>query len=312
MNTYLKKQKIIIDTDPGHDDALAIILAEKSKIFNIMAITTVAGNSTIQNTTNNARFILDLIDSDTKLYSGAKKPLKQELIQAVVHGDSGLDGIKIAKQEKLTNEATNKIIQIIKNNPKEVTILALGPLTNIAQAFTKEPSIIPLIKEVIIMGGAINVPGNKNRVAEFNLFVDPEAADIVFKTNIKKVLVPLDLCNSVFFSLKDFEKLKGTSLCQPVYSMMEKYIKGIYTFERTKGAIMYDPVAAYFLINPLAFTITEMDVQIETQGNLTRGMTVADKRLWGAKKMNVLVTQSLDKNQFKKDFFEIFSDKFNK
>ncbi len=114
MNTYLKKQKIIIDTDPGHDDALAIILAEKSKIFNIMAITTVAGNSTIQNTTNNARFILDLIDSDTKLYSGAKKPLKQELIQAVVHGDSGLDGVKIAKQEKLTNEATNKIIQIIK------------------------------------------------------------------------------------------------------------------------------------------------------------------------------------------------------
>ncbi len=162
------------------------------------------------------------------------------------------------------------------------------------------------------MGGAINVPGNKNRVAEFNLFVDPEAADIVFKTNIKKVLVPLDLCNSVFFSLKDFEKLKGTSLYQPVYSMMAKYIKGIYTFERTKGAIMYDPVAAYFLINPLAFTITEMDVQIETQGNLTRGMTVAEQRLWGDKKMNVLVTQSLDKNQFKKDFFEIFSDKFNK
>jgi len=204
------KRKIIIDTDPGHDDAMAIMLAVKSDVFNIMAITTVSGNSTIENTTRNARFILQVLGTeDITVYSGAEKPLKQDLIQAVVHGKSGLEGIDPTNSAKLTNNAVEKIISIIKENPEEVTIVTLGPLTNIASAIQKDPSTMKKVKEIVTMGGAINVAGNKNRVAEFNVFVDPDAAKIVFDFPVKKTLVPLDACNHVQLSLQDFKAIKN-------------------------------------------------------------------------------------------------------
>lgn len=300
-----KKQKIIIDTDPGHDDALAIMLLEKSGFFDIKAITTVAGNSTVQNTTNNARYILDLIESETPIYSGAEKPLRRDLVKAVVHGEGGLAGAEITKQEKLTGNAAEKMIEIIRANPNKISILAIAPETNIAQAFLKDTELPSLIKEIVIMGGAISVPGNKNRVAEFNIFVDPDAADIVFNANVKKVLISLDVCNDMFFSIEDFDKLKNSSLYGPIKNMMGFYIDGIQAFEKTNGALMYDPLAAYYLINPKAFKTTPMDIKIETQGELTRGMTVADKRTWGDKNPNINVATSVDKEAFTKDFFDI-------
>lgn len=298
---------IIIDTDPGHDDALAIMLLEKSGIFDIKAITTVAGNSTIQNTTNNARYILDLIKSDTPIYSGAERPLKRDLIKAVVHGEGGLAGAEIKKQEKLTGNASEKIIEIVHANPNKISILAIAPETNIAEAFIKDSELPSLIKEIVIMGGAISVPGNKNRVGEFNIFVDPDAADIIFSANVKKTLIPLDVCNEVFFSINDFEKLEGSPFYEPIKNMMGFYIEGIQTFEKTSGALMYDPLAAYYLINPEAFKTTPMDIKIETQSELTRGMTVADKRTWGEKKYNIDVVTFVDKEAFSKDFFSILN-----
>ncbi len=301
----MKKRKIIIDTDPGHDDALAIMLIEKSRLFDVLAITTVAGNSTIQNTTNNARYVLDLINSATPLYSGAATPLKRKLIQANVHGSSGLAGTTIAKQEKLTGDAVDRIIEIVKNNSGQVSILTLGPLTNLAEAFLKDGSIIPLIQEVVTMGGAIAVPGNKNRVAEFNIFVDPDAADIVFRAPVKKTLIPLDICNDVFLTLDDFGQLKGSYLHDPIQAMMTHYITGIRAFEKTTGAIMYDPLAAYFLINPNAYITEPMDIQVEKQSELTRGMTVADRRIWGEKNHNITVAKSADREIFVRDFLNI-------
>ena len=301
------KKQIIIDTDPGHDDALAILLLEKSGLFDIKAITTVAGNSTIQNTTNNARYVLDLIKSNAPIYSGSEKPIKRELVKAVVHGEGGLAGAEVTKQEKLTGNASDKIIKIVRANPNKISILAIAPEINIAKAFIKDPELPSLIKEIVIMGGAISVPGNKNRVGEFNIFVDPDATDIVFKANVKKTLIPLDVCNEVFFSIKDFEKLKSSPIYQPIKSMMGFFIKGIQTFEKTTGALMYDPLAAYYLINPKAFKIIPMDIEIETQSELTRGMTVADKRTWGDKKCNVDVAVSVDKKAFTKDFFGILN-----
>lgn len=301
----IAKRQIIIDTDPGHDDALAILFLEKSGLFDVKAITTVAGNTTIQNTTNNARYILDLIGSKTPIYSGAAKPLKRDLIEAEVHGAGGLAGAEITKQEKLTNNAAEKIVEIIKANPGEVSLVVIGPATNIAQAFLLDPSLPALIKEIVIMGGAINVPGNKNRVAEFNIFVDPEAADIVFRAAVKKVLVPLDVCNDISLSLEDFENLKDSSLYLPIKKMMGHYIDGIQTFEKTTGALMYDPLAAYYLINPEAYKIEPMDIKIETMSELTRGMTVADRRVWGDKEPNIDVVASINREAFIKDFFEI-------
>lgn len=294
--------KLIIDTDPGHDDALAILLLELSKRFDILGLTTVAGNSTIQNVTNNARYILDLIGSKTAIYSGSDRPLKRKLITANVHGESGLNGALICKKEKLNNLAVDKIIQLVKENPNQVTILVLGPETNIAKAIKKEPEIVQLIKELVIMGGAIDSPGNKNRVAEFNIFVDPEAAQVVFDSGIKITLLPLDVCNEVVLAESDFKKIKGSSVYMPVMAMMKKYIKGIEKFEKTKGALVYDALAAYYLLNPRAFKIEKRDIRIETEGVLTRGMSVCDKRKWGERSPNVNLIVKLSSKKFIRDF----------
>ena len=306
MSNKIIKEPIIIDTDPGHDDALAIMFLEKSGLFDIKALTTVAGNSTIQNTTNNARYILDLLQSDIPIFSGSSRPLKRNLIKAVVHGKSGLAGAKIIKREPLNDLAVSKIIEIVRKNPKKISILLIGPETNLAKAFLKDPELPKLIKKIVIMGGAIKVPGNKNIVAEFNVFVDPEAADIVFRSPVEKIIVPLDVCNEIYLALLDFQKLKGLPLYYPIMSMMKQYINGIATFEKNiKGALMYDPLAAYYLINPDAFKLERMDIKIETKGKFTRGMTVADLRNWGEKNYNTLVVKEINKEKFIEDFIKI-------
>ena len=299
------KQKIIIDTDPGHDDALAILLLHGSDSVDIQAVTTVAGNSTIQNTTNNTRYILDLINSGAELYSGSGEPLKRDLIKADVHGKSGLAGAEVSKTEPLSDNATKKIIELIRKYPNEITVLTLGPCTNLARALIEDAELPTLIKEVVIMGGAISVPGNKNRTSEFNIFVDPEAADIVFRSDVKKTLVPLDACNDIFFSLEDFDELKEHSLHKPMVGMIKPYIKGIQKFEKTLGALMYDPLAAYYLVCPEAFELEPMNVQIETKGEFTRGMTVAEKRLGSDLKPNISVVTKIDEQKFKQDFFDL-------
>ena len=295
---------VIIDTDPGHDDALAIMLAVKSGLFDIKAITTVAGNSTIENTTRNARYVLKLLGKENiPIYSGASKPLKHGLVQAVVHGKSGLEGIDPNNESLLTNNAAEKIISIVKSNPS-ITIITIGPLTNIAQAILQDPETMKKVKQIITMGGAIRVPGNKNRVAEFNIFVDPDAADIVFNFPVKKTIVPLDACNDVQLQLEDFEKLKGTSLYEPVIKMMKPYIKNIGENEGVFAALMYDPLTVYYLLNPTAYSLKEYDIKIETKGKLTRGMTVAEERNI-PKNYNVNVVEKIDGESFKRDFIEI-------
>ncbi len=296
---------LIIDTDAGHDDALALMLLIKSRKLDIEAITTVPGNSTIEKVTRNAQAVLDLLNSKIPLYSGAAVPLKRELITAVVHGDSGLDGLDMSETNYLlTKDAVLRIKDLLEKKPHQITILTLGPLTNIAQLFLKYPHVVSLIKELVIMGGAINVAGNKNRVAEFNLFVDPEAADIVFKASVKKILVPLDPCNNVILGLDTFESLKGSSLYLPLTSMMSHFIAGIEIEEGVKGALVYDALAAYYLLNPKAYTLEKMDIVIETKGEHTSGMTVAEKRLAKQKVTNTEVVTSIDRNTFVKDLIK--------
>ncbi|HSD56391.1 MAG TPA: nucleoside hydrolase [Candidatus Saccharimonadales bacterium] len=297
--------KIIIDTDAGHDDALAMMLLIKSQLFDIQAITTVAGNSSIENVTRNAQAVLNLVGANLPVYSGNEKPLERQLITAVVHGDSGLDGLDMSKtQYTLTNDAPDKIIELVKANPGEISLLTLGPLSNVARALQKDPNIADDIKEIIIMGGAIDVPGNKNRVAEFNMFVDPEAADIVFRTDIKKIVVPLDPCNHIILGLDTFEKLAGTSLYEPLSSLMRHFIAGITFDEGVKGALVYDALAAYYLVKPEAFTLKPMNIVIETKGEHTSGMTVAEKRLNKVTGFNAQVATRIDQEQFTTDLLD--------
>lgn len=300
-------EKIIIDTDPGKDDALAIFLLALAKNTDIKAITTVAGNTSIQNTTNNARFLVDLIQKDIPIYSGAEKPLIKELVVANVHGSTGLSGVEVIKNEPLSNNAVDQIIRIVKDNPGEISLIVIGPETNIALAFQKEPSLASLIKQLIIMGGAIEVPGNKNRVAEFNIFVDPDAAEIVFNSEAKKILIPLDICNTTPLFMDDFKKITNPQISSSIVSMMKPYIKAIKTFEGQEGALVYDALAAYYLLNKDAFKTTPMDVRIETKGNLTAGMSVADRRSWGEKNPNIEVVTQINRDQFVKDFINILN-----
>lgn len=295
--------KIIVDTDAGHDDALALMLLIGSRQFDIQAVTTVAGNSTIENVTRNARAILDLLgDTATPLYSGAAKPLARELVQAVVHGDSGLDGLDMSGTAySMTGDAPARINELARAHPGEITLLALGPLTNIARSLEADPELGTLLKEIIIMGGAIDVPGNKSRVAEFNMFVDPEAANAVCKAPVKKVLVPLDPCNDIVLQLDTFEPLAGTPLYEPLCSMMRHFIAGITADEGVQGALVYDALAAYYLVNPAAFTLQAMDVAIETKGEYTDGMTVAEKRPYAHNKPNMEVVTAIDQDAFVRD-----------
>ncbi len=303
MNKLLKK-KIIIDTDPGHDDALALLLMLKSGQFDVQAVTTVAGNATIDKVTRNAQAILDLIRSKVPVFSGQPSPLKRELVTAVVHGESGLDGFDTSKTNyRLTADAPERIIEIVRKNPGEVTILALGPLTNLARAFQLDPELPSLIPQVAIMGGAIDVPGNKNRVAEFNFFVDPEAADIVFRSEVPKVLVPLDACNKVVLQVEDFERLANRRLKKILVPMMRHFMAGLTVNEGTKGLLVYDALAGYFLLNPKAFQLEPMNIVIETKGEHTFGMSVAERRKYKRETPNVMVAKELDQNQFKRDLF---------
>ena len=300
-------RNIIIDTDPGHDDAMALMLAIKSNKFNIKAITTVAGNSTIENTTRNARFILNLLGrEDIPVYSGESKPLARELIQAVVHGKSGLEGIDPTNEANLTNNAVEKIIETVNN--ENITLVTLGPLTNIAKAIQKNPEVMKKVEEIVMMGGAIKVPGNKNRVAEFNIFVDPEAADIVFEFPIKKTLVPLDACNKIEMTLEDFEKIDKGKIKEAILKMVKPYIRNIKSNEGVEAALMYDPLTVYYLINPQVCEVKDYNIKIETKGNLTRGMTVADLRLKPEDKPNVTVIEYISKEDFVKDFSRFVKD----
>lgn len=298
------KKRIILDTDPGHDDALAFFLLVSAKNITIEAITTVAGNATIENVTRNAFYLRNLSGKkDIPIFSGSEKPLKQKLSTAVIHGENGLAGVDVNRTEyTLTKNAVTFLEKYITENKKEIILLAIGPLTNIAKLFLKNPKIPRLLKELVIMGGAIDVVGNMNRVAEFNFFVDPDAASIVLGADVKKTLIPLDVCNQTALSMEDFAKMKESRLYPQIKRMMKHFIKGIKKEEGLNGAIVYDALASYFIINPDAFSLEPMDLVVETIGIHSRGMTVPERRISKKKRYNVNVAMKIDVKEFKNDF----------
>lgn len=303
-----EREKIIIDTDPGHDDALALLLTIKSKRFDVLAVTTVAGNAQIEKVTQNAQAIVNLTEEKIPIFSGQPTPLKRELITAVVHGESGLDGFDTSQTKfTLANNAAKKIIELVEKFPGQITILALGPLTNLALALQSQPGIAKKIKHLVIMGGAIEVAGNKNRVSEFNFFVDPEAASIVMQSQIPKTLVPLDACNQVVMQVDDFKKISNQKLNKILLPMMEHFFAGLIKDEGTTGILVYDALAAFFLINPDSFVTEKMDILIETTGELTSDMCVVEKRDYKEKNFNVDVVTKTDGQIFIKKLINVLS-----
>lgn len=259
------KPKIIIDTDPGVDDALALMMTVRSAMFDILGVTTVCGNSTVENSTRNAKFILNAIgENSLPIYQGAGQPLVRALRQAVVHGDDGLLGMNtLSVGDVVSNgDAVDFILDMIRKFPNEVTIIAIGPLTNIAAAITQAPTIMSKVQKIIIMGGAFAVAGNMNNGAEFNFFVDPDAARIVCNFPIDKIVIPLDVCNKAVITVADLDRIENYQDSLLLRNLVEPYAENIYNDTGIKGAIMYDPLAAYYAINQKAFVVEDETISI--------------------------------------------------
>ena len=309
------RKKIIIDTDPGQDDAVAILLALASPELEILGITTVAGNVPLNLTTKNALIITEMAGrEDINVYAGCDSPLSRPLITAEnVHGATGLDGPELINPTKKVKEdhAVDFIIKTLRDHtPNTVTLCPLGPLTNIATAFKKAPDITSKVKQVVLMGGAYFEVGNVTPTAEFNIFVDPEAASYVFNLGLDLVIMPLDVTHKALTTperIDKFSKLNtkcGTFVAE-MTAFFERFDKDKYG---TEGAPLHDPCVIAYLLNPEIFSGRRINVEIETDSELTLGMTVAD--WWGVtnKEPNALFIGNLNSEKF----FEMLTSRISK
>ena len=299
-------RKIIIDTDPGQDDAVAILLALASPDeIEVLGITCVAGNVPLALTQKNARIVCELAGKpDVKVFSGADKPMNRTLVTAEhVHGKTGLDGPTLPDPAMLLQDghAVDYIIDTLRAHESgTVTLCPLGPLTNIAMAFEKAPDIKERVQEIILMGGGYFEGGNITPSAEFNIYVDPQAADIVFKSEIPIVVMPLDVTHKALVtkSRNDAFRTIGTPVGHAVAEMtdfFERFDKEKYGSE---GAPLHDPCVTAYLIRPNLFKGRHINVEIETQSELTMGATVADWWRVSDRAPNALFIGDLDADGF--------------
>ncbi|RMD92143.1 MAG: nucleoside hydrolase [Alphaproteobacteria bacterium] len=279
-------RRIIIDTDPGQDDAVAILLALASPEIEVLGITAVAGNVPLALTGRNARMVCELAGRpDVPVFAGCDRPMARALVTAeYVHGKTGLDGYPLPepRMELRARHAVDFIIDTLRREPAgTVTLCALGPLTNLATAFERAPDIVERVEEVVLMGGAYFQVGNVTPAAEFNIYVDPEAAKIVFGAGAKLTVMPLDVTHRALVTrerLAAFRAL-GTRVGEAVAGwtdFFERYDLSKYGWE---GAPLHDPTVIAWLLRPELFSGRFVNVEIETLSDLTRGMTVAD--WWG-------------------------------
>lgn len=277
-------RKIIIDTDPGQDDAVAILLALASpEDFDILGIVAVAGNVTLAQNARNALKIVELSGrTDIKVYAGCERPMRRTLVTAEhVHGETGLDGpvLPLPKQQLESQHGVDFIIgTLLAHEPGTITLCTLGPLTNIAMALVKAPAIAGRIKEIVMMGGAYFEVGNITPAAEFNIYVDPDAADVVLRAGIPVVMAPLDVTHMMRSTRERLDKIRaiGNRSGQAVYEMLsfsERFDLYKYGMD---GAPLHDPCVIAYLLKPEVFQGRHINVVIETASELTIGMTVAD------------------------------------
>jgi inosine-uridine nucleoside N-ribohydrolase len=275
-------KKIILDTDPGTDDAMALMLALHSPELEVLAITVVPGNVTAQQGLENALRMVSLANRcDIPVAGGAQHPLFQKLITAEFwHGKNGLANIDLPASKCNVDPrfGPDLIIDLVRASPHQITLVPVGPLTNIALAIQKDPLIVPLVKEVILMGGSIK-GGNVNAAAEANIYNDPEAAQIVFQAGWPLTMVGLDVGDKTLFSRKQLDQLGQTH--GPVNDFIHSIAKFLVELSEKvgdTGAPMYDPLAVGVAIDASLVTAPAMHVDVETRGEFTRGETVANRR----------------------------------
>jgi inosine-uridine nucleoside N-ribohydrolase len=283
-------QRVIIDTDPGTDDAMAILLALNSPELKVEALTVVPGNVEAWQGLENALKIVSLAGRcDVVVAGGAQHPLNQKLITAQFwHGKNGLANVELppSKCKADPRFGPDLIIELVHKYPHEITLIPVGPLTNIALAVSKDPSIASLVKNIVIMGGSIG-GGNVNGAAEANIYNDPEAAQIVFSAGWIVTMVGSDVGERTLITRKYLAELQSS------HGPQSDFIAQIADFYLTRseksgysGAAMYDPLAVGIALDPTLGTLKEMHVDVETRGEFTRGETVANRM--GSIENNVL------------------------
>ncbi|MEA1305696.1 nucleoside hydrolase [Actinomyces oris] len=298
------QRKILLDCDPGHDDAVAMMLAWGNSSIELLGVTTVGGNQTLDKVTRNALSVATVMGMhDVPIAAGCRLPLVRPVeIAPDVHGDSGLDGVELPEPtvELDPRHGVDLIIEtIMSNEPGTVTLVPTGPLTNIAMAARKEPRIVERVQEVVLMGGGYHV-GNWSPVAEFNIKVDPEAAHIVFNEKWPIVMVGLDLTHQALATDEVAERIAA------VPGSLSQFTLGLFTFFRkayqdAQGfdfPPVHDPCTLAYLIDPTIVETVKVPVDVELNGSLTTGMTVADFRAPAPEDCHTKVATRLDAPRF--------------
>jgi inosine-uridine nucleoside N-ribohydrolase len=271
--------RIIIDTDPGVDDALAILLALRSPELKVEAITPVAGNVPLDFTLPNALRLVEIAGrTDVPVAAGASHPLVRRLVTAgFVHGNNGLGGVEFPdpKTKPVRESAAEIIRRIVRENPGQISIVAVGPLTNIGTVLREDPALAPMIRSIVIMGGSIS-RGNMTPAAEFNVWVDPEAARIVFDAGVPLTMVGLDVTRKVLFTPDHLKILEGgkNPSAQAAARIMRATIENLAKGPHPMLEAMHDPLTIAHLIDPGILTLEDYYVEVETAGEFTAGATI--------------------------------------
>ena len=293
---------VIMDVDPGHDDAVALMLACGSPKLDLLAVTTVAGNVALDKTTRNALRILSLIGrNDVPVAAGASSPLERSLVTAEdIHGESGLDGPEIPEATFEPDErgAVQLMADTLRSAPELVTLIPTGPLTNIALFFREHPDLKDRIAHVSLMGGSIG-PGNTTPAAEFNIYVDPEAAREVFESGVRITMSGLDVTHQAGAGPEERERIKASGrLGEVVAGFLEFFAETHQNNFGSDAPPLHDPVAVAAVLRPELLKTRPMRVDVECVGELTRGKTVCDLYGVTGKPPNVEVGMELDRDGF--------------
>ncbi len=297
-------RKIILDCDPGHDDAIAMLLAHGSPEVELLAVTTVVGNQTLAKVTRNALAVAELAGiTGVPIAAGADRPLvRQVQVASSIHGESGMDGPVLPEPTRSLDprHAVDVIIDLVMSHePGEITLVPTGGLTNIALAARKEPRIVDRVREVVLMGGGLHV-GNWSSVAEFNIVIDPEAAHVVFNESWPVVMVGLDLTHQATATPDVVERIRalGSAQSRFVVELLEFFGA---TYEAEQGfphPPVHDPCAVAYVIDPTLVRTVQVPIDIELTGTLTLGMTVADFRRPAPEGCTTSAATDLDRDRF--------------
>jgi purine nucleosidase len=304
--------RIIIDTDPGVDDALTFLLALASPEIKLEALTTVHGNTNIENTTRNALAVLELAEaSHIPVAKGTSLPLLVPLHVSghEVHGQSGIGNsiLPEPKSKPIDQHAIDYLIERILAEPDQITLFPIGPLTNLALAIRKEPRITKALKELVIMGGSIRAGGNITLAAEFNIHADPHAAHIVFQSGIPITLIPLDATYKCLLTSEDVERLNKikSPIARFVRDATAVYMDFYKKYEGFNGCALHDPLTLAVIFAPELFTFENYFVDVDISGGLSMGNTLADLMKVSKKPANIKVAMDVRG----RDFIELFLER---